>query len=71
MLRWQSQTRAQEECTSCPHGAQIELKYAFRACAADAACDGAYPNLRERFAALVTQLNASPLVLVDGTALLG
>jgi pimeloyl-ACP methyl ester carboxylesterase len=34
----------------------------FELCAADAACDAAYPNLEQRFAALLSKLEKKPLV---------
>jgi hypothetical protein len=47
------------------------FEYVFRACAADAACERAYPDLAARFAALVEALNANPLKLPDDTELSG
>ncbi len=47
------------------------FEYVFQACAVDAACNGAYPDLITRFAALVEALNASPLKLPDDTELPG
>ena len=35
----------------------------FAQCAADEACNAAYPNLKERFAALLTKIEANPIVL--------
>lgn len=35
----------------------------FEMCAADAACNAAYPNLSERFATMLNQLEATPLVI--------
>ena len=35
----------------------------FAQCAADDACNAAYPNLKERFAALLEKIEANPIVL--------
>jgi pimeloyl-ACP methyl ester carboxylesterase len=47
------------------------FEYVFQACAADAGCNEAYPDLAVRFTALVEKLNASPLKLPDDTELSG
>ncbi len=47
------------------------LEHLFEACAADAACNEAYPDLATRFHALVDALNASPLTLPNDKTLNG
>jgi pimeloyl-ACP methyl ester carboxylesterase len=43
--------------------AAASLEKAFRLCAADDTCDAAYPELEDRFFALLEQLNREPLTL--------
>jgi pimeloyl-ACP methyl ester carboxylesterase len=47
------------------------LEHLFEACAADTACDEAFPDLEQRFLALVEDLNATPLTLPNETELDG
>jgi pimeloyl-ACP methyl ester carboxylesterase len=47
------------------------LEHLFAACAADPACDQAFPDLRQRFLSLVEDLNATPLPLPNETELDG
>lgn len=47
------------------------LEHLFAVCAADPACDQAFPDLRQRFLSLVEDLNATPLTLPNETELDG
>ncbi|MBN1565331.1 MAG: alpha/beta fold hydrolase [Anaerolineae bacterium] len=44
---------------------QRVFEIVFNDCAADAACNSTYPNLEQRFYALVDRLNASPVYIAD------
>nr|MCU0480909.1 alpha/beta hydrolase [Anaerolineae bacterium] len=43
----------------------------FDDCVADSACNSAFPDLENRFYALIDEINATPITLSDGTALDG
>lgn len=49
-----------------PHEVVIQL---FVDCARDEACNAAYPDLKERFVALLSKLRAEPVVATDGTSI--
>lgn len=54
---------ASDSLAELPGQMQAAFDHFFGACAADPACDGRYPNLQARFAALVDQLGRRPLTV--------
>lgn len=51
------------DVTEIPAGADRAFQRLFDGCAADEACNRAYPHLRETFARLVAELNAEPAMV--------